>query len=138
MPAIEVKNTSPCGDACTEWMREWEAWPPLWVWQTPRNQKGRPIWEPPAFDYSEYIYEEYEKKRKALLKYTGGDVARATEIMDVETERWLLSEFSQYREWAADNWEGAVDSKTRKFFWDLWEEVHQDRKSTRLNSSHWE
>ena len=41
-------------------------------------------------DYSLLIGEEHEKKREAVLEHTGGDVAKTTDIMDVDTEEWLL------------------------------------------------
>lgn len=52
---------------------------------------GRPVWEPPILDYSELIDEEEdEKKREAVMKYTGRDPARTTTIMDTFTENRML------------------------------------------------
>lgn len=55
-----------------------------------RNIAGRPACEPPGFDYSELIGEEYEQKRKTLFKYFMDDVVKTTAYMDVITELDLL------------------------------------------------
>lgn len=57
---------------------------------------SRPVWEPPVLDYSELIDEAYEKKREAMVKFTNNDVARASEIMDVDTEVELIREYSHW------------------------------------------
>ena len=62
--------------------------------------EGRPIWEPPIFNYSELIGEKYDDKRKALLKHYYGDRAKTTEYLDVEDECRLLS---IYCHWAGSN-----------------------------------
>lgn len=104
-------------DVYTEWMDEWREL------SIPRNCDGRPVWEPPILDYSEWIGEKYEKKREAMLKWTNGDVARTTDIMDVDTEFDLLWE---YKGWAEDHAHSAVDSESRKFFEGLGLEVGRD------------
>ena len=50
-----------------------------------RNRAGRSVWEPPILDYSDLIGEEYEQKRKTLLKYFRDDVVKTTAYMDVKT-----------------------------------------------------
>lgn len=40
--------------------------------------------------YFDLIGEEYFKKRKAMLEYTGQDVAMTTKLMDIDDERLLL------------------------------------------------
>lgn len=47
-----------------------------------------------------------------MMKYTGGDAARTTEILDVDTEYELLVE---YRLWAQGNIESAVDHESELF-----------------------
>ncbi len=47
-------------------------------------------------DYSEYIGEEYEKKREVMLKFLKGDKARTTELMDVDIEQYLLNEYGDW------------------------------------------
>lgn len=32
------------------------------------NIHSRPVWDPPVLDYTEWMGEEYEKKREAVLK----------------------------------------------------------------------
>ena len=55
-----------------------------------RNIAGRPVWEPPVLDYEHLIGEEYEHKRKAILKYYRNDVAMTTDWLDTDTEYNLL------------------------------------------------
>ena len=61
-----------------------------------RNINGRPVWEPPIFDYSQLIGEEYEKAREAVLKFLGGDVAKTTDFMDAHTESHLDRMFAHW------------------------------------------
>ena len=44
--------------------------------------------------------EEYEKKRKAVLKCTNNDVVRTTEILDKDAEQNLMM---QYLQWSTEN-----------------------------------
>ena len=74
-------------------------------------------------DYSLLIGEEHEKKREAVLEHTGGDVAKTTDIMDVDTEEWLLAEYCR---WAGDTARSADDNESRKFFMGLRTEVFRD------------
>ena len=46
-----------------------------------QNQNGRPVWEQPLFDYLRWIGDEYDKTRKAVMKWTGGDVMKPTEYL---------------------------------------------------------
>lgn len=61
-----------------------------------RTAEGRLVWEPPILDYSDLIGEEYEKKREAVLKFTGFEAGRTTEILDANIEYDLLS---MYNDW---------------------------------------
>lgn len=47
------------------------------------NADGRPVWEPPIFDYTDLIGEEYDQKRKAVQEYTN-DVAKTTDFLDAD------------------------------------------------------
>ena len=51
-----------------------------------RNCNGRPVREPPIFDYSHIIGEVFEKKSEALINYFKEDVVRTTEVMDKTIE----------------------------------------------------
>lgn len=66
---------------------------------------GRPVWESPIFSYDELIGKEYEQKRKAYLKYTNGDVAKATEMLDTSIEYLLLI---MHHEWIEENWDRTI------------------------------
>lgn len=86
------------------------------------NIDGRPIWEPPIFDYSDLIGEEYEKKREAAWKYTGGDVVKTTAIMDLTTEHALIVDYSR---WSNSNRDGA-NTPSDQFFAALTRELSVD------------
>ena len=88
-----------------------------------RNCDGRPVLEPPIFDYSQWIGEEYEQKRKALMKYVGDDVAKTTRFMDLDTETGLLIE---YRNWTENSFKSASDAENMRFFRGLWKEMRSD------------
>lgn len=90
---------------------------------TAPNQYGRPVWEPPILDYSDLIDEEYEKKWKAALKYTKGDRARATLIMDLHDESRLLG---RYDDWVEDNRNTAQDKESLQFYLGLHEALYDD------------
>lgn len=107
-----------------EWMDSWKLWPTAFELAIPRNCDERPMWEPPIFDYSWLIGEEYEKKREAMLEYTGGDVTRTTDIMDVDTEFELLYE---YHGWIQSNVDSGDDAESRQFLEGLWKEVGKDK-----------
>lgn len=98
---------------------------------TTQNVDGRPVWEPPVLDYSELIDEAYEKKREAMVKFTNNDVARATEIMDVDTEVELLQEYSDWVAANANNAEFEDDSERAAFFDRLRSEVMFDLREVR-------
>lgn len=52
-----------------------------------KNCDGRPIWQPPIFDYSDMIREILGKEDKAVLKYYEEDIAKTTEYMDKMIEK---------------------------------------------------
>lgn len=117
-------QSAPNNDVYAEWIDDWKLYARPYDLPDAPNADGRPVWEPPVFDYSEWIdQEEYEKKREAMLKWTNGDVARTTDIMDIDTEFGLLSE---YWCWAGDNAESAVNSESRQFFKGLHQELYRD------------
>lgn len=58
-----------------------------------KNADGRPLWEPPIFDYSAWIGEEYEKQREAVLKYYKGDVVKTTKFFDLDVEADLMEDY---------------------------------------------
>lgn len=60
------------------------------------NRDGRSVWEPPIIDYSDVIGDEYEEKRKAVLRTTRGNVEKATENLDKEAEWRLLDRYLDY------------------------------------------
>lgn len=63
-----------------------------------RKRDGRPVWEPPAMDYSEMIdQEEYGKRRKLLMKHYKNNVAKVTKFEDQDVKRHL----SEYKWWAS-------------------------------------
>lgn len=84
------------------------------------------MWEPPILDYSEFIVDEHDKKRKAMLIDTGGDVARTTQIMDLSTELSLLGEYDQ---WVRQSTRSAVDTSIDDFFEELLFELITDVRS---------
>lgn len=92
---------------------------------TAKNTDGRPVWGPPVLDYAPTIGEEYEKKKEAVMKFTGNDVARTTEIMDATVEEHLLWE---YWEWCSDQDDETTGSDAKQFFADLWEEVNKEQR----------
>lgn len=53
-----------------------------------------------------------------MAKFTNHDVARATEIMDVDTEVELLQEYSDWIAANANNAESEDDSEAAAFFTD--------------------
>lgn len=85
-----------------------------------RNIDGRPVWEPPILNYLDLIVEEYEKFREEVLKYTGGEVVRTTEILDARTE---LEALWMYTDWIVHNkvdaWD-CGDEKRYTLFGGLW------------------
>ena len=88
-----------------------------------RNVDGRPVWEPPIFDYSQWIEDEYEKKREAMLEFMEGNRAATTDMMDIDTELELSI---QYWCWAADNGRAAEDDRCRSFFEGLAHELGEE------------
>ena len=79
-----------------------------------------PVWEPPIFNYSDLIDEEYEKKHQAVVEYTKGDFAKTTEFMDGETEQELLVSFY---EWIRSSRDDAADVENEMFFDGLFHEL---------------
>lgn len=91
-----------------------------------RNLDGRPVWEPPILDYSDLIEEEYEQKRKAVLKYYRNDVVRATAFIDTDTETHLLEMYSRSVWEEMERPKAGVDIDIREFFYHLWDEIMRD------------
>ena len=100
------------------------------------NIDNRPVYSPPIFSYVSLVGEEYEKKREACLKYTCGDVARTTTILDLSVEWDLLD---MYHDWIASNVQEARiedDDIRAEFFEGLDEEVLRDWGEVR--EEYWE
>lgn len=56
-----------------------------------KTSHGRPVWEPPVVHLIELLdLEDYEKRRDAILKYSSGDPAKATEFLDLYDEVIIL------------------------------------------------
>lgn len=55
------------------------------IYAQTRITDGRPAWEPPIMDYTAPVGDIFVKKREAVLKHTGENAARTTEIMDTIT-----------------------------------------------------
>lgn len=91
-----------------------------------RKRNGRPVWEPPTFDYSRHIGEEYEKQREAILKYYGGNVAKTTEFLDVSVEWRLLMKHRRWVDEEADFAMNESDSERERFFDGLYVELCKD------------
>lgn len=89
-----------------------------------KNADGRPVWEPPILEYSAIIGEEFVKKRKAMMEYTGNDVVKTTQFMDVDSEYDVLLEFET---WAEDTINSASDLGTAVFFYGLYNEIVKDK-----------
>ena len=75
--------------------QELEKRPPLPT--TLRVSDGRPIWEPPILDYSEFLGDEYDHLSQAVMSYTKGVKARATELLICifvvpDPARWVNTE----------------------------------------------
>lgn len=85
-----------------------------------RNCDKRPVWEPPIFDYSDFIGEVFEEKREAVVKFTNDDVVKTTEIMDKMLDRMLMG---TYRVWLDDTCHAMEDPECKSFFGSLYEEV---------------
>lgn len=106
------------------------------------SSRGRPASEAPILNYSALIGEEYEKRRDAILKYTGGDVARTTKIMDAHAESVLLL---KYLSWALTERRDAReigDVETAGFMDGLCEELYIDEEKVdaeykALGVDHW-
>lgn len=91
------------------------------------NLAGRPIWEPPILNYTKLIDEEYDKKREAALKFTDGDVAKTTGIMDYHTEIELVR---MQKDWAGLTALFLKDPESKSFFAELVEELEEDWRET--------
>lgn len=68
------------------------------------------MWEPPTFDYSRWVGDEYDKTRAAVMKYTNNDVVKTTHILDVDAEHDLLEE---YKDWVREHtsYQKSISSK---------------------------
>lgn len=60
-----------------------------------RDVDGRPVWEPQIFNYSRWIGDECDKTRAAVMKWICNDVAKTTDILDVDAEKDLV----EFRNW---------------------------------------
>lgn len=96
-----------------------------------RPTDNRPVWEPPALDYSWLIDRELcEKHRKALLEWFNNDVERVTRQIDLETETnlsyqygwWVQEVLKQLEETALHS-----DQEQWKFWLGLQRELQLDR-----------
>lgn len=94
--------------------------PPPQTLPEDRNVDGRPIWEPPTFNYSMLIGDEYEKQREAVLKYTDNNVVRTTEILDARADADLMT---TYLRWVVDNRDEAINPECERFFANLRQEL---------------
>lgn len=65
-----------------------------------KNIDGRPVWESPVFCYDDLISDEYDKRRKSVLKYANNDKVLTTKILDTWAE-WLL--LLEYGAWVVAN-----------------------------------
>ena len=91
-----------------------------------RKRNGRPIWEPPTFDYSGYIGEEYEKQRETVFKYYDRNVVKTTKFLDVSVEWRLLM---KHRSWVIEEADCAMNeanSEPERFFDGLYVELYKD------------
>lgn len=95
------------------------------------NADGRPVWEPPIFDYTDLIGEEYDQKRKTVQEYTN-DVAKTTDFLDADIEVELLQ---MYYNWSCRNEEGSwyirKDGVHDNFFYGLSLAINLDLLSAR-------
>ena len=89
---------------------------------------GRPVWEPPVLSYDHLIGDEYEQKRKAVLKYTNGDVVKTTEILDINDEIEILGMYLTHvsEDQLLAKKEG--DMEKMRFFDALQDDVWHDRR----------
>lgn len=92
----------------------------------------RQVWEPPIFNYTEFIDDVYDKKRKAVLEYTNGDRARTTEILDIDLEIGLIHTYSMWIDHNVKDTKGRVrgdDAKLVSFLAELHAELELDREA---------
>ena len=74
-----------------------------------KQSNGRPVWEPPALDYSSYIDpEDHAKQGKTFLEQYRGDIAKTTRFMDIQTDFHILTD---YKEWAVQELRVARNKK---------------------------
>lgn len=90
------------------------------------NVDGRHVWEPPILDYSELIDEEYEQKRKAYLKYTGGDSAKTTQFLDTSIELDLLHMYGDWVYFHCSSNDEGCDPPPAAFYRALSNEIYID------------
>ena len=91
-----------------------------------KNSNGRPVWEPPLFDYRELIGEAYEEKRKTLLSYYRNDVVKTTAFLDFDAEHQLLGMYKDLAFGEQQRAQEHGDSEETEFFRDLRREIIVD------------
>ena len=92
----------------------------------------RHAWEPPIFNYTEFIDYVYEKKREAVLEYTNGDRAITTEILDLDLETDLINTYNLWIDHNVKDTTGRVrgdDAKLVSFLARLHAELEIDREA---------
>lgn len=97
-----------------------------------RNSDGRPVWEPPIFDYSDMIdQDDYDRRREALLKYYLGDVVKTTKFLDLNIESRLLS---RHEEWVLHEARAMSEKGDMEegFFVGLRRELNKDEEEVRV------
>lgn len=95
----------------------------------PLDPRGRPVWFPPDLDYSRLIGDEYAKMRKAVLEFTGGDVAKATEFLDWDIEYTLTEQYERWAESMVRDSERFGNQDSRVFYNDLRKELAYDGRA---------
>lgn len=90
-----------------------------------RTSNGRPIYEPPIFNYSMMIGEEYDKQRETVLEFYAGDVVQTTAYLRAFIELILLEKHEAWaEEEIADSHE--TDDRTNGFMKGLLLELDRD------------
>lgn len=101
-----------------------------------RNADGRPVWEPPILDHSDLIGDEYHKKREALTKFAGNDVAKTTKVLDILDEGALYRTHAQgvaEKAWFVWSLTTGDELVHHRFFANLYDNLHKDGKVMRLS-----
>lgn len=116
-------SSSSSSSSSISWARPKPAWKPHAL-PVSTNIDGRPVWEAPILSYSHLIDAESDMKRRdAVMEYTGRNIVRTTEIMDVFTEVELIGD---YFAWVLTNCNEAEDEESASFFGKLRKELLDD------------